>query len=139
MYYDVISRPRYHGFDGYGTPVTSAIDYPAISSGIMSPGIAPPPTVTPTFLPGVSAYTNVVAPAPAYVAESWDSSQHWSAGADGFMPADAYQSDLMVKKSRMKDAYRKMQQQQQQQNSGTPWLLVALMGGLGYFVGSRKK
>tara|TARA_R110002126_G_scaffold18196_4_gene69885 strand:+ start:3674 stop:3811 length:138 start_codon:yes stop_codon:yes gene_type:complete len=45
----------------------------------------------------------------------------------------------MVKKSRMKDAYRKMQQQQQQQNSGTPWLLVALMGGLGYFVGTRKK
>ena len=134
MYYDVISRPRYHGFDGYGTPVT-AIDYSALSAGTVSPGAA----VAPTYLPGVSAYTNVVAPAPAYVAESWDSSQHWSAGADGFMPADAYQSDLMVKKSRMKDAYRKMQQQQQQQSSGTPWLLVALMGGLGYFVGTRKK
>lgn len=81
MYYNVVqSRPYnsrpftgYNGIGGYGTAV------PTLTPTLTAPSIV-------SDSPMIAA--EVVAPAPAYVAETWNPDTHWSTLEQAGMPSD---------------------------------------------------
>ena len=130
MFYNVLQRPSVN-MDGYGMPVSFGTTLPTV-------GV---PVALPDPIPLFEPVTN------GYVAESWDASQHWSAGADKIIPADAYQSDLMVSKNLIRDKRRSQMEQMRAAQaaqaapaqSGIPgWVWIVGLGLGAYAIFGKK-